>query len=96
MTLSPMDPNVSDIYCIGVLSSLMLGLWCKRIEVGFESQSDVFYSRATTISAKHSSQKKSISGLNQASEQSDFNGKDQATKHINHHRDFGATKLPNI
>ena len=63
MTLSPMEPNVSDISCIGVFSSLISGLWCKCIEVGFESQSDVFYSRAVAISVERNSQKKSISGL---------------------------------
>jgi hypothetical protein len=55
--------GVSNISCIGVFSSLILGLWCKRIEVGFESRSDVFYSRAAAISTECSSQKKSISGL---------------------------------
>jgi hypothetical protein len=63
MTLSPMEPNVSNISCIGVFSSLILGLWCKCIEVGFESRSDLFYSRAAAISAERNSQKKSISGL---------------------------------
>jgi hypothetical protein len=63
MILSPMDPNVSNISCIRVFSSLILGLWCKRIEVGFENGSDLFYSRAAAISVEHSSQKKSISGL---------------------------------
>jgi hypothetical protein len=55
--------SVRNISCIGVFSSLILGLWCKCIEVGFEIQSDVFYSRAVAISVERSSQKKSISGL---------------------------------
>jgi hypothetical protein len=58
-----MEPNVNNISCIGVLSSLILGLWCKCIEVGFENWSDVFYSRAIAISVKRNSQKKSILGL---------------------------------
>jgi hypothetical protein len=56
-------PTVSNISCIGVFSSLILGLWCKRIKVGFENRLDVFYSRAATISVERNSQKKSISGL---------------------------------
>jgi hypothetical protein len=71
-TLAYLDPGgsfsstwmfVSNISCIGVFSSLILGLWCKRIEVGFENRSDVFYSKAAAISVERSSQKKSISGL---------------------------------
>jgi hypothetical protein len=46
---------VSNISCIGVFSSLILGLWCKCIEVGFENWLDMFYSRATAISVEHKS-----------------------------------------
>jgi hypothetical protein len=42
---------------------LVLGPWCKCIEVGFENRSSVFYSKAATMSVERSPQNKPISSL---------------------------------
>jgi hypothetical protein len=49
MTLSPMEPNVSNISCIGVFSSLILGLWCKK----YLKVSSVLFKRSSHKQAQH-------------------------------------------